>query len=98
MVPPGLFLGGPAGDRVVLRRRLHLRPCALPDHEVQGGERTFQPGSSRPMVPPCPDLVRVSTRERRGLCSFSWMPTELVRGLKAHGPSPAKTIMRSTST
>ena len=38
-----------------------------------------------------PGVVRASTREWHGLCGFAWMPTDQVRGLKAHGPSPAKT-------
>jgi len=29
---------------------------------------------------------------RQGLCCGSWVPTDQVRGLKAHGPSPATTI------
>jgi hypothetical protein len=36
---------------------------------------------------PWPDLIPPPTSFRE-----AWIPTELVRGLKAHGPSPAKGI------
>jgi hypothetical protein len=37
-------------------------------------------------------LCRASTENRQGVCRSSWMPTDQVRGVKAHGPRPATMI------
>jgi hypothetical protein len=40
---------------------------------------------------PCPDLVRASTPSFRAVerLAKTWVPTDPVRGLKAHGTGPA---------
>jgi hypothetical protein len=57
------------------------------------------PGSSLPIhnttvSAPCPDLIRASTPwlPRSPKPRKTWMPTDEVRGLKAHGSSPATGI------
>ena len=41
--------------------------------------------------PSCPDLIRASTRRRQSprTAAKTWIPTDQVRGLKAHGTNPA---------
>ena len=36
----------------------------------------------------CPDLFRASTEAGKAVPVIPWTPTELVRGLKAHGSGP----------
>jgi hypothetical protein len=50
--------------------------------------RPTGPRSARPEDHPCAGHPRKPARR----CGGSSMPTELVRGLKAHGPSPATMI------
>ena len=50
--------------------------------------RRTGPRSARPEDEPCAGIHG----NRQGLCRGAWMPTELVRGLKAHEPSLATTM------